>query len=120
MTGVAVSASTDGTSYSGTRTLATYAYANNNGNLTKMTYGNGHSVSYTYDIFDRVTSMQYNDTGIEVLYTYNAEGSLATESLRKKGTVTSVYSYEYDSLGAADPQPRDERVNHGSAHGAPL
>lgn len=99
MTGVAVSASTDGTSYSGTRTLATYAYANNNGNLTKMTYGNGHSVSYTYDIFDRVTSMQYNDTGIEVLYTYNAEGSLATESLRKKGTVTSVYSYEYDSLG---------------------
>ena len=82
-----------------------------------MTYGNGHSVSYTYDIFDRVTSMQYNDTGIEVLYTYNAEGSLATESLRKKGTVTSVYSYEYR---AADPQPRDERVNHGSAHGAPL
>lgn len=43
--------------------LATYEYEGNvyNGRLAKMTYGNGDSVSYTYDAFDRQRTAAYND-----------------------------------------------------------
>lgn len=96
---VTVSASTNGSTYSGTRTLASYTYAANNGNLTGMTCGNGDSISYSYDSFDRLIKTRYNDTGDEVLYTYNAEGSLAQLELRRNSTTVGIFSYEYDSLG---------------------
>lgn len=96
---VTVSASTNGSTYSGTRTLASYTYAANNGNLTGMTCGNGDSISYSYDSFDRLIKTRYNDTGDEILYTYNAEGSLAQLELRRNSTTVGIFSYEYDSLG---------------------
>lgn len=96
---VTVSASTNGSTYSGTRTLASYTYAANNGNLTGMTCGNGDSISYSYDSFDRLIKTRYNDTGDELLYTYNAEGSLAQLELRRNSTTVGIFSYEYDSLG---------------------
>ena len=96
---VTVSASTNGSTYSGTRTLASYTYAANNGNLTGMTCGNGDSISYSYDSFDRLIKTRYNDTGDELLYTYNAEGSLAQLELRRTSTTVGIFSYEYDSLG---------------------
>ena len=40
MTGVSV----------GNKSLASYTYGANNGLLTQMTYGNGDSVSYSYDV----------------------------------------------------------------------
>ena len=96
---VTVSASTNGSTYSGTRTLASYTYAANNGNLTGMTCGNGDSISYSYDSFDRLIKTRYNDTGDEILYTYNAEGSLAQLELRRNSATVGIFSYEYDSLG---------------------
>ena len=59
-TAISVSGSTNGTSWSSAKTLAGYSYAANNGNLTRMTYGNGQYVNYTYDAFDRVVRMEYN------------------------------------------------------------
>ena len=35
----------------GSRELASYDYGSQNGNLRSMTYGNGTTVSYTYDVF---------------------------------------------------------------------
>lgn len=64
-----------------------------------MTCGNGDSISYSYDSFDRLIKTRYNDTGDEVLYTYNAEGSLAQLELRRNSTTVGIFSYEYDSLG---------------------
>ena len=49
-TQVSVSGSTDGSAYTTPVMLASYAYENNtNGRLAQMTYGNGETVSYTYD-----------------------------------------------------------------------
>lgn len=47
----------------GTRNLATYTYAQNNGYLQSMTYGNGSTVSYIYDIHGNVSEAKRgNDT----------------------------------------------------------
>ncbi len=68
--------------------------------MTQMTYGNGNSISYEYDEFDRMTKMRYNDTGNYVTYIYNAENSLAELTyLDDNDNVVSVYTFEYDSLG---------------------
>ena len=79
----------------GSRKLASYDYGSQNGNLRSMTYGNGTKVSYTYDIFDRVTEEKWGDT-LKYQYFYNAEGDLS-----KKLDVTTgkAVNYEYDSLG---------------------
>ena len=49
--------------YTAPVTLASYTYEGNvnNGRLATMTYGNGDSVSYTYDAFDRQRTAAYND-----------------------------------------------------------
>ena len=79
----------------GSRELASYDYGSQNGNLRSMTYGNGATVSYTYDSLDRVTEEKWGDT-LKYQYFYNAEGDLA-----KKLDVTTgkAVNYEYDSLG---------------------
>ncbi|MBP3484357.1 MAG: hypothetical protein J6K00_04590, partial [Oscillospiraceae bacterium] len=66
------------------RTLATYSYKRdqndntNNGLLYSMTYGNGNTVSYEYDIFDRTTKETYNN-GVVYNYAYDASGALAKQ-----------------------------------------
>lgn len=83
----------------GNRTLATYEYAPNNGNLTKMTYGNGDTVEYKYDIFDRVVEEKYNN-GTKHKYVYNGEGVLSKKlELNSDEAVINVVNYEYDGLG---------------------
>ena len=57
-----------------------------------MPSGNGASLSYSYDSFDRLIKTRYNDTGDEILYTYNAEGSLAQLELRRNSTTVGIYS----------------------------
>ena len=76
-------------------TLAEYLYGAGDGNLASMTYGNGTTISYSYDPLDRVTE-EYVDGTLKYSYEYNAEGDLS-----KKLDVTTgkAVNYEYDSLG---------------------
>ena len=95
----ASSAERDG--YTAPVTLASYTYEGNvnNGRLTTMTYGNGDSVSYTYDAFDRQRTAAYND-GTTYHYDYNGDNDLTRQyATDGDGKVTEQYSYQYDSLG---------------------
>ena len=102
MTRVQVCASSEEqTGYSSPVTLASYTYEGNvnNGRLTTMTYGNGDSVSYTYDAFDRQRTAAYND-GTTYHYDYSGDNDLARQYVTDgSGAVTEQYSYQYDSLG---------------------
>ena len=82
-------------------TLASYTYEGNvnNGRLATMTYGNGDSVSYTYDAFDRQRTAAYND-GTTYHYDYSGDNDLTRQyATDGSGAVTEQYSYQYDSLG---------------------
>ena len=93
----------------GSTPLASYEYekignstnsADGGGNLTKMTYGNNQSVSYSYDNLDRLIKKTYNDTGSYVEYAYNSEGALArVSSYDSNNDLLAFYVFEYDSLG---------------------
>ena len=87
--------------YTAPVTLASYTYEGNvnNGRLATMTYGNGDSVSYTYDAFDRQRTAAYND-GTTYHYDYSGDNDLARQyATDGSGAVTEQYSYQYDSLG---------------------
>ena len=81
-------------------TLATYEYEGNvyNGRLAKMTYGNGDSVSYTYDAFDRQRTAAYNG-GTTYHYDYSSDNALTRQYATDSSGITEQYSYQYDSLG---------------------
>lgn len=102
MTRVQVCASSaEQTGYTSPVTLASYSYDGsvNNGRLTTMTYGNGDSVSYTYDAFDRQRTAAYND-GTTYHYDYSGDNDLTRQyATDGSGAVTEQYSYQYDSLG---------------------
>ena len=102
MTRVQVCASSEEqTGYSSSVTLASYTYEGNvnNGRLATMTYGNGDSVSYTYDAFDRQRTAAYND-GTTYHYDYSSDNDLTRQyATDGDGKVTEQYSYQYDSLG---------------------
>ena len=89
----------------GNRTLSTNTYygydgetVGTGGNLKTTTYGNGASVSYTYDKLDRLTKKVYTD-GRYVTYTYNAESQLTKLTYGTGNSETASYLFEYDSLG---------------------
>ena len=87
--------------YTAPVTLASYTYEGNvnNGRLATMAYGNGDSVSYTYDAFDRQRIAAYND-GTTYHYDYSGDNDLARQYVTDgSGAVTEQYSYQYDSLG---------------------
>ena len=102
MTRVQVCASsTEREGYTAPVTLASYTYEGNvnNGRLATMAYGNGDSVSYTYDAFDRQRTAAYND-GTTYHYDYSGDNDLARQYVTDgSGAVTEQYSYQYDSLG---------------------
>lgn len=86
MTGVSV----------GNRSLATYTYSSKNGQLSQMSYGNGNSVSYSYDNLERVQNVYYNGSSSPALtYSYMGEGMLGslTDNVNNR-----TYSYTYDAL----------------------
>lgn len=93
--------SEDGSGYSSGLKLADYAYADDGGNLEKLTYGNDQYVEYFYDLFDRLVHTVYydkNDTiQAEYFYVYNAAGQLARQYAVSGGAVTEEYSFSYDS-----------------------
>ena len=80
--------------------LATYEYEGNvyNGRLAKMAYGNGDSVSYTYDAFDRQRTAAYNG-GTTYHYDYSSDNALTRQYATDSSGITEQYSYQYDSLG---------------------
>ncbi len=83
----------------GGRTLGTYTYASNNGNLISESHqkssSNTVTISYTYDYLDRVKTVSYNNT---VRYEYWYESSGALSHVKEYDTNTDIY-YQYDSLG---------------------
>ena len=90
--------------------LATYEYEGNvnNGRLATMTYGNGDSVSYTYDAFDRQRTAAYNDVDrttherknvATYHYDYSSDNALTRQYATDGSGITEQYSYQYDSLG---------------------
>ncbi len=101
MTRVQVCASsTEREGYTAPVTLASYTYEGNvnNGRLATMTYGNGDSVSYTYDAFDRQRTAAYND-GTTYHYDYSSDNALTRQYATDGSGITEQYSYQYDSLG---------------------
>ena len=99
MTSIGVSNAAAGETASSPIILAQYEYETgvNNGRLKTMTFGNGHSVTYDYDIFDRTTGERYNsgDIAVSYDYKYDSNGSL----VRQSSSIGERYDYEYDSLG---------------------
>ena len=84
----------------GDQALASYAYNNYNGKLTKIIYGNGFSVEYVYNSLELLENIcyTYDDGTMETVaeYTYTRDGQL--HSIRDlKNHSTTVY--EYDASG---------------------
>ena len=59
-----------------------------------MTYANGNTVSYAYDMFDRTTAETYND-GTANHYIYASDGRLVRQyATNKNNATTEQYSYQ--------------------------
>ena len=104
-TSVTVKTSTDGVAFSSAKKLVNYTYestvnqhAVNNGRLSSMTYANGNTVTYGYDVFDRIISETYNN-GKNYRYYYDSEGNLSKQESIYSGSTEESYRYDYDSLG---------------------
>jgi len=77
----------------GDYTLATYTYTDNEDRyLSRLDYGNGDNVQYTYDDKGRVTRQTYED-GAYVTYTYDNSGILTKQYDSATGR-TTVYTYD--------------------------
>ncbi len=105
----------------GDNTLATYTYAQNNGKLLRLDYGNGDYEEYVYDKLDRLISVLYNgvaeyvlsydangqvyslvDGATTHLYNYDSTGRLITAYQKDvSGNITLAVSNSYDDLGRA-------------------
>lgn len=65
------------------------------GRLSTATDGRGNTITYAYDNADRITKVDYSDTGTpDVTYSYDSLGHVLT---RVDGSGTTTYSY--DDLG---------------------
>ena len=92
--------------------LITNNYELNNGNLESLEYGNGNRISYTYDEFDRIKSIQRMDGIFNLKYGNNGDllKIVSDEYIEKytytKGKLLKEYSiggfiirYDYDKMG---------------------
>ncbi|MBP3451644.1 MAG: hypothetical protein J6J73_02510 [Agathobacter sp.] len=83
--------------YIGNRLLASYAYRNT-GEMISMTYANGTTVEYVYDILGRVIKETFKSGNTEkrtVEYTYDNNGQINSI----KDSVSGTENYVYDRLG---------------------
>ena len=81
--------------------LGTYTYAPRDGLLTCMTYGNGATVSYTYDKVGRKTEVT-TSAGDSYNYSYTGDGQLYKMTDNAGTSSTSddlIYGYNYDTIG---------------------
>lgn len=69
--------------------LSSNEYEDNNGNLVKTTYGNNHSVEFSYDDFDRVIKTMKMDD----VYSYKYDNN---NDIVKMLSNEHVYKYTYD------------------------
>ena len=89
------------------RTLSTNLY-NNRGLLSLFTYGNGDTVSYTYDSMDRQTEKWFGDPAKKVRYYYTLDNSLGVISDEILNTHTR---YTYDLAGRVVKEEIRENAN---------
>ena len=78
--------------------LARYEYETGvlNGRLHKLSYGNGNSVTYSYDIFDRTTEETYNsgNESISYSYIYDSSGALTANKKHAYFYCTRVFMHQ--------------------------
>ena len=79
----------------GSQSLVTYTYESYNGDLTGTTYGNGQTLTPTYDSLGRVSKLSYNGTDIYEFF-YGVNGKLG---LLKDLAQNIDWRYEYDKAG---------------------
>ena len=77
----------------GSRTLASYSYAQKNGQLSHMSYGNGAYTNYLYDRLGR-TTQKMTSSGDTYSYAYTGDGQLYSLIYNDES-----YYYTYDTLG---------------------
>ena len=73
----------------------TYSYASYNGDLTGTTYGNGQTLTPTYDSLGRLSKLSYNGTDIYEYY-YGTNGKVGLLKDLAQGV---DWRYEYDKAG---------------------
>ncbi|MCL2546993.1 MAG: carbohydrate binding domain-containing protein, partial [Oscillospiraceae bacterium] len=76
------------------RIIVQYEHLPHNGELRRMTFGNGHFIDYTYDFLDRVRTRTYSN-GRRIDYTYTGDGQLH----RVADTHGHTFEFQYDSIG---------------------
>ncbi|MGN0178101.1 MAG: DNRLRE domain-containing protein, partial [Monoglobaceae bacterium] len=105
----------------GSQTLCTNTYGTNNGDLKRVTYGNGDYVDYTYDDYGNISAIsqngtqnftwKYDSTGNmyshedlvnnqRFLYTYDTTGRLVRQNVlnnSKKSIYSSEYGYDLNN-----------------------
>ena len=88
--------------------VTTYGYDSEN-NLTSIQDANGHTTSFSYDSFGRVTKTT-SPSGFIETYSYAPVGNLITKTDRKNNTITSTY----DQLNrpTSTPYPDTTAVNY--------
>ena len=79
--------------------LASYEYNGAFGQISKMTYGNGHYKNYVYDDYGRLLYVTYDQTSPSesnamYVWTYDDRGNITT--VKGNGITTN---YTYDSMG---------------------
>ncbi len=79
----------------GNKAISTQEYANGNGLLSNESYTNGLSISYQYDVLDRLKSKAYSD-GRKLDYTYTGDGQLYSIY---DSRLDRNHIYDYDNLG---------------------
>ena len=114
----------------GSKTLASYTYnqcnledddaSNDNNYLTKLAYGNGDVVKYTYDKDGRVTQEKYYENGDEetvtrtITYSYDYRGLL--DSVYDSQNGTAIFYY-YDAAGRVVRESVSDGTSSANGHG---
>ena len=83
--------------YENGQLTATYAY-DSNGNRQNLTYSNGDSTDYTYNLANKL-KMLSNKKGTTVLSSYTYEYSLDGNQVKKTDNTGKITNYSYDGLG---------------------
>ena len=95
-------------------TLAAYAYAPNNGKLRSVTYGNGYSRSYEYDLLGRVVEQKQGNT-VRESFTYDLRGNLLTA---QNAVESLTFSYDdSDRLQSSVHRFGNQRLNVSYTYG---
>ena len=95
-------------------TLAAYAYAPNNGKLRSVTYGNGYSRSYEYDLLGRVVAQKQGNT-VRESFTYDLRGNLLTA---QNAVESLTFSYDdSDRLQSSVHRFGNQRLNVSYTYG---